>query len=142
MNSTTALEFVRSRHGDNGENTDFARARRQQEVISAAKAKALSLDTLLNPTKMKGLYDAYSANVVTNIDFQTAQSFYLLSQKLDFTKVVSVVLDNNSEADKGGLLYHPVDSTLYSNQWVLIPQTGDFSQIHAYFQKYLFGEKN
>lgn len=141
MDGKTALKFARSRHGNNNENTDFARAKRQQKVILAIKNKALSLQTLLNPSKMKGLYDAYATNVDTNIDFQTIESFYLLSQKLDFSKVVSVVLDDRSEADNGGLLYNPVDSTLYGNQWVLIPQTGDFSQIHAYVQKYLFGDK-
>jgi len=140
MDGKTALKFARSRHGNNNENTDFARAKRQQKVVMAIKNKALSLQTLLNPTKMKGLYDAYSSNVDTNVDFQTIESFYLLSQKLDLSKVTSVVLDDRSEANNGGLLYAPTDTTLYGNQWVLIPQTGDFSQIHAYFQKYLFGD--
>jgi len=141
MDGKTALKYARSRHGNNNENTDFARAKRQQEVITAIKSKGLSLQILLNPSKIKGLYDAYATNVDTNIDLQTVQSFYLLSQRLDFNKIVSVVLDDRSEANSGGLLYNPVDATLYGGQWVLIPQTGDFSQIHAYVQKYLFGGK-
>jgi len=39
MIGATALEFVRSREGDNGENTDFARSARQQKVIAAVGKK-------------------------------------------------------------------------------------------------------
>ena len=141
MDGSTALKYARSRHGDNGEGTDFARSKRQQNVISAIKNKALSLETLINPVKLKELYGQYSENVETDIDLQSVQSFYSLSQKLDFEKIISIVLDDRSEANEGGLLYHPTDMTLYRNQYVLVPQTGDFSQIHAYVQKYLFGNR-
>ncbi|MFC1700321.1 LCP family protein [Patescibacteria group bacterium] len=141
MDGPTALRYVRSRKGDNNEGTDFARAKRQQNVISAIKDKALSIETLVNPAKLKGLLDVYSQNVETNVDFQTIQGFYLLSQKIDFEKMISVVLDDRSEADSGGLLYAPEDTTLYGGQYVLVPQTGNFNQIHAYIQKYIFGYK-
>lgn len=141
MDGETALKYVRSRKGNNDEDTDFARSKRQQKVIMAVKNKALSLQTLINPAKLKELYDIYANNVDTDIDFGTVQSFYILSQQLDLDRVVSVVLDDRSEANNGGLLYAPQDTTLYSNQYVLIPQTGDFSQIHAYVQRYLFGNK-
>lgn len=141
MDGNTALKYARSRHGDNGEGDDFARSKRQQNVIMAIKDKALSLETLINPSKLKELYDQYATNVETDIDLQSVQSFYSLSQKLDFEKVVSIVIDNGNDADKGGLLYHPTDSTLYGGAYVLIPQSGDYSQIHAYVQKYLFGNK-
>ncbi len=141
MNGETALKFVRSRHGNNNENTDFARSRRQQKIITAIKNKSLSIQTLVNPTKLKNLYDAYSQNTDTDIDFGAVNSFYLLSQQINFDRVVSVVLDDRSPADQGGLLYAPTDRTLYNGQYVLIPQTGDYVQIHAFVQKYLFGGK-
>ena len=141
MDGETALRYARSRHGNNNEGTDFARSKRQQNLIMAIKGKALSLETLINPIKLKELYDTYSTNVETNVELKDIQNFYLLSQKLDFNKVVSVVLDDRSEANDGGLLYAPSDRKLYNGQYVLIPQTGDFSQIHAYVQKYIFGDK-
>jgi polyisoprenyl-teichoic acid--peptidoglycan teichoic acid transferase len=140
MDGKTALKFVRSRHGDNQEDTDFARSKRQQKVIAALKDKALSLQTILDINKIKNLFDSYSNNVVTDIDFGTIQTFYLLSKQVDLAKVVSVVLDDRSDANEGGLLYHPEDATLYGGSYVLIPQTGDYSQIHAFVQKYLFGK--
>ncbi|MBW6441919.1 LCP family protein [Patescibacteria group bacterium] len=141
MDGETALKYARSRHGNNREGTDFARSKRQQNLIMAIKNKALSLETLINPSKLKDLYDQYASNVETDIDISSVQSFFLLSQRLDFEKVISIVLDDRSDANEGGLLYNPTNATLYRNQYVLVPQTGDFSQIHAYVQKYLFGNR-
>lgn len=141
MDGKTALKFVRSRHGDNGEDTDFARSKRQQKIIAAIKNEALSLETLLDFNKLKALYETYSGNVDTDIDLATIQTFYLISKQMDMSKVVSVVLDDRSDANDGGLLYAPEDRTLYGNLYVLIPQTGDYSQIHAFVQRYLFGNK-
>lgn len=141
MDGDRALKFVRSRKGTNGESTDFARSERQQRVITAVKNKALSLDTLVNPSKMKELYDIYSTQLDTNINFNDVQSFYLLSQQIDFDRITSVVLDDRSAADEGGLLYAPTGNELYQGKYVLIPKVGDFSQVHAYVQRYLFSQK-
>jgi LCP family protein required for cell wall assembly len=141
MDGETALKYVRSRKGNNGEGTDFARSERQQKVIEAIKKKALSTQTLINPVKLKQLYDLYSKEVDTNVSLNDVQSFYLLSQQVDFDKIISVVLDDRSAADEGGLLYSPVDDKLYGGAYVLIPKAGDFSQIHAYVQRYLFSQK-
>lgn len=140
MDGATALKYVRSRKGDNNEGTDFARAKRQQKVIMAIKEKASSLDVILNPAKVKELYDTYASNVDTNMNFSDIQGFYLLSKELNIQSIKSVILDDRSSAEDGGLLYAPTDTSLYGGAYVLIPQTGDFGQIHAYVQKYLFGE--
>ena len=42
MNGERALKYVRSRHGDGAEGTDFARSKRQQKVILAIKDKLMS----------------------------------------------------------------------------------------------------
>jgi len=141
MDGNTALKYARSRHGDNGESSDFSRSKRQQNVIMAVKNKGLSLETLVNFSKLKELYDQYANNVETDINLGDLQSFFQLSQKLDFEKVIQIVIDDSADGNEGGLLYHPNDSTLYGGAWVLIPQAGDYSQIHAYVQKYLFGNK-
>ncbi len=139
MDGETALKFVRSRKGDNEEGTDFARSARQQKVIMAIKNKALSLDTLINPLKLQQLYENYSNNVDTDITLADIQSFYLLSQEVDFAKIKSIVLDDRSASEAGGLLYAPEDTSLYGGAYVLIPRSGNFSQLHAYVQRYIFG---
>ncbi len=138
LDGEAALKFVRSRKGNNDEGTDFARSKRQQKVIMAIKNKVLSLETLVNPKRLKELYDLYAGNIDTNMDLGTIQQFYLLSQRIDFDKVRTIVLDDRSAASEGGLLYAPEDTTLYKGAYVLIPRAGDFSQIRAYIQKYIF----
>ncbi len=138
MNGEMALKYARSRKGNNGEDTDFARSERQQKVIAAIKNKALSLQTIVNPIKMKELYELYSTEIDTNITFSDIQSFYILSQQIDFNKIISIVLDDRSAANEGGLLYNPSNNELYGGAYVLVPKTGDFSQLHAYVQRYLF----
>ena len=140
MDGETALQFVRSRKGTNGENTDFARSARQQKVIMAMKKKAMSLETLVNPKKLAELYSVYKDSVSTNIEFGTIQEFYALSQKVDFGSIRTIVLDDRSMADDGGILYAPMDTSLYDDKYVLLPKSGNYSQVRAYVQKFLFGE--
>ncbi len=140
MDGDTALKYVRSRKGTNGEDTDFARSKRQQLLLMALKNKILNPTTFLDVTKLSGLYKSYSSNVDTNIDLPTAQGFFFLSRQVSFDKVRSIVLDDRSGANEGGLLYSPEDKTLYGGRYVLVPKAGNFSQLHAYVQRYMFGE--
>lgn len=138
MDGEAALKYVRSRKGNNDEGTDFARAKRQQKVIMAIKDKLFSLETLVNPKKLRELYDIYASQVDTNVNLATVQQFYLLSQQIHFDAVRTIVLDDRSAASSGGLLYAPMDTSLYGGAYVLIPRAGDFSQVRAYVQKYIF----
>lgn len=140
MDGDRALKFVRSRKGTNNEGTDFARSARQQKVIMAIKDKGLSIETLVNPLKLKELFDTYGQNVDSNVTLADIQNFYLLSQEVDLNNIRSIVLDDRSAAESGGLLYAPEDRNLYGGAYVLIPKAGDFSQLHAYVQRYIFGD--
>ncbi len=140
MDAETALTFSRSRKGDNGEGTDFARAKRQQKVITAIRSKVLSLEVLSSPSKLKELYDTYKDYVRSNVGFGEAKEMYEAGKSIDQSKTRSVVLDDRSQEGDGGLLYEPEDNTLYGGSYVLIPRAGNYTQIHAYVQKFLFGE--
>jgi len=106
----------------------------------AVKDKALSLNTLMDIKKLKELYDTYATSIETNVTFDDLQGFYALSRRTDMSSVRSIVLDDRSGADAGGILYHPTDTSLYGGAYVLIPQANDFSQIRAYVQRYIFGD--
>ncbi|MDO8583773.1 MAG: LCP family protein [bacterium] len=66
MDGATALVYVRSRHGTNGEGSDFARNRRQQIVMVAVRNKLLSLNTLADPTKLAGIWSALASHIQTD----------------------------------------------------------------------------
>lgn len=80
MSGDTALQFVRSRHGNNGEGSDFARSRRQQKVILAAKEKLLTFSTLSNPLTIKNLFTQYQNHVSTNLDIWEMVRFAQLAK--------------------------------------------------------------
>lgn len=135
MNGETALKFVRSRHGTNGEASDFARSKRQEEVIQAARTKILSFETLTNPQKISDLIHALGKSIDTDIGVKDAVEFYKLSKKLEQTK--SLVLDDSPKPNllnnRTSLLYHP-SAINYGGAYVLISQDDDFSTIGEYIR--------
>lgn len=133
MDGQTALEFVRSRHSLGIEGTDFARAKRQQEVITAVRQKALSLGIILNPLKVVGIYTILKDNINTDIQPDEYDDFIKLAQKMQHPKISSYVI-GDSDTDNYGLLVNPPPSDDNDYQWVLSPRQGDndFSEIKQY----------
>lgn len=135
MDGETALEYVRSRHGDNGEGSDFARSKRQELVVTALKEKAFSVGVILNPVKLVGVYNILKENINTNIDVEKIDDFIKLANKLQDGEIESHVIDQGDEIKKRyGLLINPPISEEYSYKWVLSPRigNGNFSEIHKY----------
>ena len=56
----TALNYVRARHVDGEERSDYDRINRQQHVPVLAVARALSSKVLLDPGKLHGFIDAFT----------------------------------------------------------------------------------
>jgi len=132
MDGATALKFVRSRHGTNGEGSDFARSKRQEKLLQALRDKTLSLSTLFNPGKLSGLINSMGKSIDTDISVREGLELYKLIKKLDQTH--NFVLD-----DSQGLLIHP-DPVDYGGAYVLVSQDDDFARIQEYIKKLLSGE--
>lgn len=141
MNGEKALIYTRSRHGTNGEGSDFARAKRQQKVLEAVRNKILSLETLTNPQKITDLIAAFGKSIDTDITVKNVIEFYKLSKKLD--KIHNFVLDDSPKVGlpdgRNSLLIHPAVSD-YGGAYVLVSQDDDFSYIQGYVKKILEGE--
>jgi LCP family protein required for cell wall assembly len=136
MNGQLALEFSRSRHGINGEGTDFARSQRQQKVIAAVRDKVLSVGTILNPIKIIGIFNILRNNIDTNIKLSEFDDFINLANEMQDAEIESYVIDfGDKQAGRYGLLIEPVRSRERGFQAVLTPRIGDgnFSEIHDYF---------
>ncbi len=80
MDGETALIYARSRHGNNGEGSDFARSRRQAIVIEGilkkVKEKILSGELVLNPQSLNAYLDIFKENVKTSITVGEMMAFY------------------------------------------------------------------
>lgn len=133
MEGERALKYSRSRMGTGEEGTDFARVRRQQKVILAARDKILSLSLLLNPGKVIKLYTQFTKATGTNASLaETQRALELLHDFQGQTEAKTLVLDPESGLTSVG------NSTLYGG-YVLVPKGGSFEAIHQAVRELLFG---
>lgn len=95
MNGDTALKFVRSRHGNNGEGSDFARSRRQQLVLEAIRGKAFSLGTIINPVKIGSTLSSLGNHTRTNLEVWELLRLARLVKDATGSNLVSRVLDSS-----------------------------------------------
>ena len=95
MDGQKALEFARSRHGTNGENSDFARAKRQQKILYAIKEKFEKENIISQPRKIWGFYNALKDNLSTNLDLSQSIRLAKLIAEVNyediFTKVIETI---------------------------------------------------
>ncbi|MDQ3238891.1 MAG: LCP family protein [bacterium] len=121
LNGKTALKFVRSRHGNNGEGSDFARSRRQEKIIAALKESILSAETLINPTKVGPLLNTFGSSIETDIAPTDYGEFFKIVQKAKDAKIESHSVSADGD---NPLLVVPGDLGLYRGAYVLIPSKG------------------
>ncbi len=121
MDGDTALKFVRSRHGNNGEGSDFARSKRQQKIILAVKDKVLSASTFLNPSRISKMLDALQANIATNLDVWEIVRLAKEFKDLDATSIVHHVVDASESS--------PLYATVLNGAYVLLPKNDDWSPL-------------
>ena len=122
MDGEQVLQFVRSRHGTNGESNDFARARRQQLVLESLKDQALSLGLIFKPSKINALLKTVDQNIQTDLTNDEISTFAGMVNKFENTDVSRLVLDDSPQ----GLLRSLITS---EGAWVLTPRHGSFSEI-------------
>jgi LCP family protein required for cell wall assembly len=67
MDGARALIYVRSRHAEGREGTDFSRGGRQQDVLVAVKTKILSLEPWKNPVLALTLFQAVGKTMTSNL---------------------------------------------------------------------------
>jgi len=117
-----ALQFVRSRHGNNGEGSDFGRSRRQQKVIMAIKDKALASYGIMNIGKIINVINALQKNISTNLEpweiVKIAQDF----KNVNFDDIEHVVLDDSPK----NLLYSSITP---DGAYILLPKGNNFKPL-------------
>lgn len=120
LDGASALYYARSRFSS----SDFDRIRRQHQVITAIKDKALSLGVLANPVKIYNLLDLLGKNVKTDMSLSEIKELInqLSQANIENMKIGKVVFDDNEE---DGLLYH----AFVNEEYVLLPVNDSFQTI-------------
>ena len=126
MNGEQALIYARSRHGNNGEGSDFARSRRQQIVMLAVRDKLLSLGTLSDPNKLADLYQVVNEHVQTTFSVWDLLKFAPMAGDFTRDKVTLQVLTDG----KNGVL----SSAMVNGAFMLFPKQPDWSEVRAIVQ--------
>lgn len=124
LNGEDALKYVRSRHGSAGEGSDFARAKRQQQILSALQARALALSTLLNPNKIISVAEIIGDHIETNMEIWELFRLYNMGHEINIQNIDQVVLNTSEQ----GLLAIDQDE---DGAYLLRPRIGygNFSEI-------------
>ncbi|OGY27763.1 MAG: hypothetical protein A2802_01400 [Candidatus Woykebacteria bacterium RIFCSPHIGHO2_01_FULL_43_29] len=128
MDGGSALKYVRSRSGTNGEGSDFARARRQQRLLVAIRNKALTWQTLSDPLKVGSLVSRFGQTIQTDFDINLYPQVYKILSEIDLNNVRSFVLDPS--AKEGMIMVPPPDQ--YGGAYVLVPRKADWSEVQKY----------
>ncbi|PIS14279.1 hypothetical protein COT64_03500 [Candidatus Shapirobacteria bacterium CG09_land_8_20_14_0_10_39_12] len=122
MDGEKALKYVRSRYAEGDEGTDFARARRQQRLLSAFVKKLFSFETFSHPSRISNLIGILKQGVKTDILPENYIGLAKLALKFDSQKLRTEVLD---------FFVSPPASAKYDYHWVLIPRK-DWQEIHQH----------
>ena len=112
MNGATALIYARSRHGNNGQGSDFARSRRQQQIIVALRSQIESLGGF---GKLPDVINALGDNVLTNLTIGDAESLYGLVNGVNPASIEHISIDDTNFLYDCGYPYRCGSYYLYAN---------------------------
>lgn len=119
MDGSTALVYSRSRHGTNGEGSDFARAKRQQNVLDMLKDKMLSIKTYRSPAVVANTLSSLQSNVTTNLSVGEILRFARMAQQFEDVALTHEVIDISPGS--------PLVETVINGAYVLVPRNNDWT---------------
>ncbi len=123
LSGSDALRYTRSRHGNNGEGSDFARAARQQKVLSALKDKLLTAATFKNPTVITNTLAALQSNITTNLQIGEILRLAGVAHRIKSTDISHKVVDASAGS--------PLTESVYGGAYVLVPRNDDWSGLRT-----------
>lgn len=122
VNGKDALVLSRSRHGNNGEGSDFKRMQRQHKLLKAMPNAILSPKSIFNPLNIPKFYELITQRLVTNLSLTDVSKLW------DFYKYKDEYVTDSFYVDSE-YLYNPPLSE-YGGAWVLIAKGSDYTPIH------------
>lgn len=126
LDGTTIQKYVRTRMDSGG---DFARIKRQQQVIGILKNKILGLNPVWDFPKFLEIYQAIGRNIKTDIGMDKIQYFLEIANLFKDKEFKQIIIDSSS-----GLLYSSSIWTSGGLAYILIPKAGieNYKEIKEY----------
>jgi len=122
MDGARALIYVRSRHAEGEEGSDFARSRRQQDVLVAVKEKIMHPLTWVTPYRLSVMPEVLDRVIDTDMNIGELATVVRKYVKIQESAVSKIAFDN--------LLTTPAPYQ-YNGLYVLVP-IEDWDTIHSY----------
>jgi LCP family protein required for cell wall assembly len=124
MGGMRALDFARSRKGNNGEGSDLMRAKRQHLILQGMANAIEQPESVLSFDDIPGLYELLTQHMETTLTIEDVYYLWDFYKDKDLYAVESFVID-------GEYVYHPgmYPASPYT-AWVFVPRDGDFSRLH------------
>jgi polyisoprenyl-teichoic acid--peptidoglycan teichoic acid transferase len=128
LDGQRALQFARSRHGNNFEGSDFARMRRQQHLLLALHERVHAPDVLLNPLAVARLAGDIGGAMRTNLEPWELVALWRLSGEVSAGDVLRTSLAAERLV---------VEARGPGDTYVLQPLNGDFGALRAHVARLL-----
>lgn len=127
MNGDRSLIYVRSRHADGAEGSDFARSRRQQEVVIALKNRLMHPTQWMTLARLKALPKVLDDATDTDMNMGELMTVGKLFLKIPQNSMKKIAFDT--------LLTQPPEY-LYGGRFVLVP-TDDWQTVQSFIAQQL-----
>lgn len=138
MDGETALKYARSRQTT----SDFDRSARQQDIIYAAKEKALQTRILFSRDRISDILKSLQNNIQTNISIREILTLGGIAENYSKENTFQYLIHDNP-VTCGGFLYPP-NRDLFGGMFVLLPAGGpQFIEKYAemiFFNQYVSAE--
>jgi anionic cell wall polymer biosynthesis LytR-Cps2A-Psr (LCP) family protein len=122
MDGVRALEYVRSRHSEGEEGTDFARSRRQQDVLLAIRLKAMDVKEWFGILRRISLVKKINEKTTTDMT---------VPEMLSYGKIIQSTHTNAIEKIAIEQLFENPPVYDYDGKYVLIPQE-NYTVVHDF----------
>src|SRR5258708_3625916 len=134
LNGEQALEVARSRHAVQAtQQSDFGRARRQQDMMEAIKKKTTSVNGF---SKAPAVLNALKKNITTDMSLSDMKAIYDWGKNLPNTSIIRVALTAPQAGTAGNLLdFSDCGMGSYVSQ--LCPLDQSYTMIHRYINNLL-----
>ncbi len=123
FNGKRALQFARSRYGTNGENSDFARMKRQQKIFKAIQDKVSLWYWLINTQTIQNALTNFSEYTQTNLEI--TEILRLADLTVSSKHYIFQSLTNNGNR-------MVTDSTGVDGSAILKPTSENYNDIHLF----------
>jgi len=133
LDGETALKYIRTRHQPG---SDFARIKRQQQVINVLKDKILSLSLFWNFPTLLNIWGTLKDHVYTNIGLTDIKYAWNLAKKTNFDEIEFYTLSNQPDEEKQLLIS---DNIVLGGKpaYILKPRAGigNYNEIKNYINQ-------